>query len=102
MAETLQADEPIARRITGIAIERPRNDAPSGVPVSLRTAQHMHVSRGRFAQPSSRRIVAVMWVLSGHGCMKLGAQPLNFGPGMIAIYLPASPHRFWALKPVNE
>ena len=34
--------------------------------------------------------------------MKIGPQLLNFGPGMVAIYLPTIPHRFWALKPINE
>jgi AraC-like DNA-binding protein len=102
MTEPALPDEPFARRIGGIAIERPRSDAPSGVPLSLRTVQHVQVSRGRFGQPWSKRIVLVKWVLSGLGCMKIGTQPLNFGPGMIAIYLPTNPHRFWALKPVNE
>ena len=102
MAETALTDEPIARRIGGVAVERPRNEATVGLPLSLRTVQHVKVSAGRFGQPWSRRIVLAKWAVSGLGCMKVGSQRLNFGPGMIAIYLPTIPHRFWAIKPVNE
>ena len=97
MAEAAPSDEPIARRIGGVAVERPRNDAVDGLPLALRTVQHVKVSAGRFGQPWSRRIVLAKWVVSGLGCMKVGSQRLNFGPGMIAIYLPTIPHRFWAL-----
>jgi AraC-like DNA-binding protein len=102
MAEIAQIDDPIARRIGGVAVERPRHDAPAGIPLSLRTVQHVKVSSGRFGQSWSRRIVMAKWAVSGLGCMKVGSQRLNFGPGMVAIYLPTIPHRFWALKPVNE
>jgi AraC-like DNA-binding protein len=102
MEEAQQAEEPLARRIGGVAIERPRNDAPSGVPVALRTVQHVKVSRGRFEPSWSKRIVMAKWVISGLACMKIGSERLNFGPGMVAIYLPTIPHRFWALRPMNE
>jgi AraC-like DNA-binding protein len=102
MAETAQSDEPIAHRIGGVAVERPRNEAAVGLPLSLRTVQHVKVSAGRFGQPWSRRIVLAKWAVSGLGCMKVGSQRLNFGPGTVAIYLPSIPHRFWAVKPVNE
>ncbi len=102
MAESAQPDESIAQRIGGVAVERPRNDATVGLPLSLRTVQHVKVSAGRFGQPWSRRIVLAKWAVSGMGCMKVGSQRLNFGPGTVAIYLPTIPHRFWALKPVNE
>ncbi|MGD0140052.1 MAG: AraC family transcriptional regulator [Tepidisphaeraceae bacterium] len=102
MVENAQPDDPIAHRIDGVAIERPRSDPPSGVPLALRTVQHVKVSRGRFGQTWSRRIVMIKWVISGMGAMKIGSQQLNFGSGMVAIYLPIFPHRFWALKPVNE
>ncbi|HEX4054881.1 MAG TPA: AraC family transcriptional regulator [Tepidisphaeraceae bacterium] len=100
--QDVQFDEVPARRIGGVAIERPRNEAPSNVPVALRTVQHVKVSHGRFEQTWSKRIVMAKWAISGLGCMKIGSQRFNFGPGMVAIYLPTIPHCFWALKPVNE
>jgi AraC-like DNA-binding protein len=102
MSDNAPLDEAVARRIGGVAVERPRLDAPSNVPVALRTVQHVKVSRGRFEQTWSRRIVMAKWALAGMGCMKIGSQRFNFAPGMVAIYLPTIPHRFWALKPVNE
>ncbi|HEV2296116.1 MAG TPA: helix-turn-helix transcriptional regulator [Tepidisphaeraceae bacterium] len=94
---------PVARRVGGVAVERPRDDPPRGVPIALRTAQHVFVSRGRFEPAWSKRIVLVEWAISGEAAMSLGgAQRLSFGPGEVAIYLPSIPMRFWAVAPVSE
>src|SRR5688572_14283247 len=94
---------PVARRLGGTAAERPRDEAPHGVPVALRSAQHVFVSRGRFEQAWSRRIVLVEWVISGEAEMSLGGgERFRFGPGEVAVYLPSIPMRFRALAPVNE
>ena len=102
MSEKSQTDDPIAHRLGGVAIERPRSEPPSGVPLALRTVQHVKVSRGRFSPTWSRRIVMIKWVISGMGAMSIGPERTNFGPGAVAIYLPTIPHRFWALNPHNE
>jgi len=83
-------------------MERATEDAPPGIPVALRTAQHITVTQGRFAQTWSKRIVMAKWVISGMGAMGIGSERISFGPGAVAIYLPTIPHRFWALRPVNE
>jgi AraC-like DNA-binding protein len=100
--DSILIKEPIARRVGGIAVERPRNEAPSGVPVALRTAQHIDVSEGRFEQSWSKRIVLAKWVISGRAAIGIGGRHFAFGPGEVAVYLPNIPHRFWALEPVNE
>ena len=102
MPETAQPDEPVAHRLGGVAIERPRSEPPSDVPLALRSVSHVKVSRGRFSPTWSRRIVMVKWVISGMGSMSIGPERMNFGPGSVAIYLPNIPHRFWALHPMNE
>jgi len=102
MTENSSSAEQVARLLGGVAVERPRNESTSGIPLSLRTVQYVKVSAGRFGKPWSRRIIMAKWVVSGLGCMKVGSQRLPFGPGMVAIYLPTIPHCFWATKPVNE
>jgi AraC-like DNA-binding protein len=101
-AQRNQIPEVIARRVGGEAMERAGEDAPPGVPVALRTAQHVRVTQGRFAQTWSKRIVMAKWVISGESAMGIGSERITFGPGTVAIYLPSIPHRFWAVRPVNE
>ena len=93
----------VARRIGGVAVERPRDESPRGVPLALRSAQHVFVSRGRFEQAWSKRIVLVEWVIDGAAEMALAdGQRVAFGPGQVAVYLPSIPMRFRAVAPVNE
>ena len=94
--------EPVAQRIGGIAVERPRDEVPHGIPVALRTAQHSVISAGRFAQSWSKRMVLVKWVISGQAIMGVGGRRVAFGPGEAAVYIPSIPHRFWAGADVNE
>jgi AraC-like DNA-binding protein len=95
-------DEAVAKRVGGEAVERPRDQGPHGLPVALRSAQHVRVSRGEFDQTWTKRIVLVQWILSGKAAMAVGAERLTFAPGDVAVYLPNIPLRFWALEPVNE
>jgi AraC-like DNA-binding protein len=94
--------ETIATRIGGASIERPRDEPPAGVPIALRTAQHSHVSRGRFEPSWSKRFVMAKWVVRGRALMRLDGQSVPFGPGQVAIYLPSIPHEFWAIDDVSE
>lgn len=102
MAVLTTTGEPVAVRISGIAVERPRDEVPHGIPVALRTAQHSVVSAGRFSRTWSKRIVMIKWVISGQAVMGLGGRRLEFGPGDVAVYLPSIPHRFWAVDYSNE
>lgn len=95
--------EPLARRISGSAVERPRAESPHGLPLALRTAQHVLVSKGRFEQTWSKRIVLIEWVVEGAAEMALASgERVPFGPGEVAVYLPSIPMRFWAMDRVNE
>ncbi len=102
MAGSSSIQEPVAQRIGGIAVERPRDEVPRGLPVALRTVQHSIISKGRFAQTWSKRMVLVKWVISGEAVMGVAGRRLTFGPGEAAVYLPSIPHRFWAVADENE
>jgi AraC-like DNA-binding protein len=102
MALELPFDGPVARRVGGVAVERPRDQLPQGVPVAVRTAQHMFVARGRFEQFTSRRVVLVQWVISGEAAMRVGGRVQRYGPRQVAVYLPSAPMQFWAVAPVSE
>ena len=83
-----------------MAVERPRDESPRGVPLALRSAQHVFVSRGRFEQTWSKRIVLAEWVIDGAAEMALAdGERVTFEPGQVAIYLPTIPMRFWRLPP---
>ncbi len=104
--DTADASPPartVARRVGGDAVERPRDESPRGVPLALRSAQHVFVSQGRFEPAWSRRIVLVEWAIDGAAEMALAdGERVTFEPGQVAVYLPSIPMRFWALAPVNE
>ena len=102
MAEILNAPEKVAQRISGTAVERPRDEVPHGIPIAPRTAQHSVISPGRFAQTWSKRMVLVKWVISGEAIMGVEGRRISFGPGEAAVYLPNIPHRFWAVADENE
>jgi AraC-like DNA-binding protein len=91
-----------ARRIGGLKAERPRHEPPLALPVSLRTAQHSRISRGRFGQPWSTHIILAKWVISGEAAMEVRGQRFHFGSGDVASYTPGIPHAFWAVAPENE
>ncbi len=101
-ARSLDATDPIARRIGGQAVWRPLEQPPLGVPVALRSAQHSGISAGRFTRPNPARMVLAKWVLKGEGEMGIAFKRVKFRPGEVAIYLPSIPHQFWAVQPTNE
>ena len=94
--------EPLAKRLAGLAAERRRDIPPGGVVMALRTVQQVTVSRGRFGASWSQRLVMAKWVLSGSAIMEVSGRRMSFGPGQVAIYMPTIPHRFWAVEPTNE
>jgi AraC-like DNA-binding protein len=96
------AGEDLARSLPGLRATRRRDQPPKDVMVALRSVHHVHMTRGRFGPSWSQRLVMAKWVLSGAAVMELDGERLRFGPGQVALYLPSSPHRFWALEPVNE
>ena len=96
------AGEPLAQALPGLHATRRRDQPPEGVVVALRSVQHLSVTNGRFGPSWSQRLVLAKWVIRGAAVMELAGERLRFGPGQVAIYLPTSPHRFWALEPVNE
>jgi AraC-like DNA-binding protein len=75
---------------------------PDSLPVVLRSAVHVQVSRGRFRPPWSKRIVLIKWVISGEAAIRVAGRRLSFVPGDVAVYLPTQPHEFWAVAPVSE
>ncbi len=94
--------EPLALALSGLRAERHRDHPPEGVMVALRTVQHLRVTRGRFGPSWSPRLVLAKWCISGAAVMELDGERLPILPGQVAIYLPTSPHRFWALEASNE
>ena len=92
----------IALRVGGTAVERPRDHPPHGVPVALRGAQHSFVSMGRFEPPWSPRTVLLKWLIKGKAAMDVEGKRMTMRAGDLGIYMPMIPHRFWALKNVNE
>ena len=95
-------NEPIAQRTGGVAVERPRDETQHVVPVALRSAQHVFVSRGRFAPPWSKRVVLIKWVIEGECLIDIGGRRIPFGPRQVAVNLPTNDHRFWAVGDSNE
>lgn len=89
-------------RTSGLAVERPQEETEYVVPVALRSAQHMLVSRGRFQPPWSKRLILIKWVIKGECVLGVGGRRVTFGPGQVSVYLPNSPHRFWANTDSNE
>lgn len=94
--------ETIAQPVSGMRAERTRGDLPDSLPVVLRSAVHVEVSRGRFRPPWSKRIVLIKWIISGEAAIRVAGRRLSFGPGDVAVYLPSQPHEFWAVAPVSE
>ncbi len=99
---TAANDQPLAQRLGGTVAERPHDQPPRAVPVALRTAQHVHVSAGRFGPPWSKRIVLAKWVIEGEAAIGVRGFRHTFRPGDVAIYVPTIPHAFWAVAPRNE
>lgn len=83
-------------------MERPPDEVPQGVPIALRSVQHIKISPGRFEPSWSKRFVQVAWVIQGRAAIGVGSRRVPFAPGEVAIYLPSIFHRFWALDPSNE
>ena len=100
--QSFYTEEFPARRISGEVVERPREEVPHGVPISLRTVQRSFVSRGRFEPSWSKRLVMAKWVLSGQAVMGIKGDRVSFGPGEVAIYTPSIAHQFWAMGEINE
>jgi len=100
--QSFYTEEFPARRISGEVVERPREEVPHGVPISLRTVQRSFVSRGRFEPSWSKRLVMAKWVLSGQAAMGIKGDRVSFGPGEVAIYTPSIAHQFWAMGEINE
>jgi AraC-like DNA-binding protein len=96
------ADELIAQRIGGSAVERPRDETQHVAPVALRGAQHVFVSPGRFESPLSKRLILIKWVIKGECLMGVRGRRISFGPRQAAVYLPTNSHQFWAVDEVNE
>jgi len=96
------SEEPIAQRIGGTAVERPRDETLHAVPLALRSAQHVLVSRGRFEPPWSKRLILIKWVIKGQCEIAVDGKRITFGPRQAAVYLPTAPHRFWANAETNE
>ena len=94
--------EQIARRVSGAAVARAEMAPPAGVPIALRSAQHVLVSRGRFEPMVGTRIALIEWVIKGEAALAVGAQRVSFKDGQVAIYLPSIPFHFWAIEEVNE
>jgi AraC-like DNA-binding protein len=95
-------DELIAQPISKREAHRVRGALPDLLPVVLRSAVHNQISKGRFRQPWSRRLVLVKWVIAGEAAMRVGGRKYPFGPGDVAIYMPSVPHEMWAVAPVSE
>jgi AraC-like DNA-binding protein len=95
-------NEVYVTRIGGTAVERPRDETQHVAPISLRSAQHIIVTRGRFQVPWSKRLVLIKWVVKGECVLGVGGQRIPFGEGQAAVYLPTYPHRFWATAESNE
>jgi AraC-like DNA-binding protein len=97
-----KVDQPLAQRLSGRAAIRSREEVPHGVPVALRSAQHVTISRGRFEPFAARRVVLIEWVISGEAAMMAAGKMHTFKPGQVAVYLPTTPMQFWAVAPVSE
>lgn len=95
-------DEVYVTRINGTAVERPRDETQHIAPISLRSAQHITVTPGRFQSPWSKRLVLIKWVVKGKCVLGVGGQRILFGEGQAAVYLPTHPHRFWAIAESTE
>jgi AraC-like DNA-binding protein len=95
-------DDITAQRTGGIAVERPRDETHYVVPVALRGAQHVFVSRGRFEPPQAKRVVLIKWVIKGECMIGVGGRRISFGPRQAAVYLPTLPHQFWAVADSSE
>jgi AraC-like DNA-binding protein len=96
------SDEVYVTRISGTAVERPREETQHIAPISLRSAQHITVTPGRFQAPWSKRLVLIKWVIKGECVLGVGGQRIRFGERQAAVYLPTNPHRFWATAESNE
>ena len=71
--------ELIAQPLHGKHAERSRGTPPDSLPVVLRTAEHNHVTRGRFRQPWSKRFVLVKWVISGEAAIRIRGRRTAIG-----------------------
>jgi AraC-like DNA-binding protein len=95
-------NEVYVSRISGTAIERPRDETQHVAPIALRSAQHITVTPGRFQTPWSKRLVLIKWVVKGKCVLGVGGRRIPFGEGQTAVYLPTGPHQFWATEDSNE
>jgi AraC-like DNA-binding protein len=95
-------DDTSVTRTSGTAVERPRDETQHVAPIALRSAAHVTVTRGRFQTPWSKRLVLIKWVIKGECVIGVGGERISFGPRQAAVYLPTSPHRFWAVADTNE
>jgi AraC-like DNA-binding protein len=94
--------ERMARGVDGVGLGRSNQPAPMNIPLALRTAVHKRVSQGRFPPVQQRRILLAKWVIEGQAAIGVEGRRLKFGPGDVAVHLPADPHQFWVLSDVAE
>jgi AraC-like DNA-binding protein len=94
--------EILARGVDGVGLGRSNQPAPMNIPLALRTAVHKRVSHGRFPPVQQRRILLAKWVIDGQAAIGVEGRRLKFGPGDVAIHLPADPHQFWVVSDVAE
>jgi AraC-like DNA-binding protein len=90
--------EILARGIDGVGLGRSNQPAPMNIPLALRTAVHKRVSQGRFPPVQHPRILLAKWVIAGQAAIGVEGRRLKFGPGEVALHLPADPHQFWVLS----
>jgi AraC-like DNA-binding protein len=92
----------LAQRLDGNAAERVRGEWPDQLPIYLRTAAQVRVSRGRFDQTWSKRLTLLKWVITGEAAIRINGRRFPFGPGEVAIHVATMPHAFWAVAPESE
>ena len=95
--------EQIAQALKGVQAERERGALPDSMPMVLRSAVHITMlSKGRFRQPWSKRLVLIKWVVTGEAAFRIRGRRYAFGPGDVAVYMPSVPHEMWAVADVSE
>jgi AraC-like DNA-binding protein len=95
-------DQLIAQPHGGRSRMRDRDELPANLPVILRSACHHPISKGRFRQPWSKRLVLIKWVISGEAAIRVGGRQHSFKAGDVAVHVPTIPHAFWAVAPISE
>ena len=87
---------------SGYQAQRTPPELPARLPLSLKSAQHVHLSAGKYEEAQNQKVLMICWLIKGRAMVAVGPRRMPWTAGDMAIFHPSQPIRFWTLTSDNE